>query len=272
VPELARDHEVVAIARRPGREGRPVTWRAADATDEESMRRALAGVDVAYHLVHSLRARDFEKRDRRAADAVAQAAAHAGVDQIVYLGGLGDASLSSHLRSRAETARRLAAGLVPVTTLRAAMVVGRGSAAFETVRALVDRLPLLVCPRWVSTETQPVAVTDVVRFLAGVAGRDEALGETYDVGGPELMTYRTMIERVGLLRGRRPILLEVPVLTPRLSSLWLHLVTPVEASVARPLVEGLKARTVADDDRIRALVPFPLTSFDVAVREALAAA
>jgi uncharacterized protein YbjT (DUF2867 family) len=272
VPELARNHEVMAIARRPPRDGGPVTWRAADATDEKAMRRALAGADVAYHLVHSLGARDFEERDRRAAEAVAQAAAHAGVGQIVYLGGLGDAALSSHLRSRAETAGRLAAGGVPVTTLRAAMVVGRGSAAFETVRALVDRLPFLLCPRWVSTETQPVALADVARLLAGVAGQDEALGETYDVGGPEVMTYRVMIERVAQLRGRRPVILELPVLTPGLSSLWLHLVTPVDAGVARPLVEGLRTRTVAADDRIHALLPFARTPFDVAVRDALGAA
>jgi len=158
-----------------------------------------------------------------------------------------------------------------VTTLRAAMIVGRGSAAFETIRALVDRLPGMICPRWVRTETQPVALGDVVRYLAGVAGREEALGETYDVGGPEVMTYRTMIERIARLRGRRPLIVEVPVLSPRLSSLWLHLVTPVQASVARPLVEGLRTPTVARDTRIRELVPFEPTPFDEAARIALGA-
>ena len=160
---------------------------------------------------------------------------------------------------------------MPVTTLRAAMVVGAGSAAFETILALVDRLPAMVMPRWVSTETQPIALADIVRYLAGVLGRDEALGRAYDAGGPEVMTYREMIERIAALRGKHRLLVEVPVLTPRLSSYWLHLVTPVKAGVARPLVEGLRNATVAHDDSIRALVPFELTPFEVAAREALAA-
>jgi uncharacterized protein YbjT (DUF2867 family) len=268
LPVLGERHDVIAVSRRPRRDGG--RWVAADVTKEAELRRALDGVDVVYHLVHSLGAKDFEERDRRAADAVAAAAKHVGARQIVYLGGLGDEEpgLSRHLRSRADTARRLAAGPVPVTTLRAAMVVGRGSAAFATVQALVDRLPGMICPRWVSTETQPVALRDVARYLAGVAGLEEAYGETFDVGGPEVMTYRGMIERIGRLRGRRLLIVEVPVLSPRLSSLWLHLVTPVEASVARPLVEGLRNRTVAREDRIRGLVPFAPTPFDEAAREA----
>jgi uncharacterized protein YbjT (DUF2867 family) len=271
LPVLAGDHEVVAVARRPGPDVPGVVWRAADVTDEHALREALEGVEVVHHLVHSLGSPDFAERDRRAADAVARAAVAVGAKQIVYLGGLGDDApdLSPHLRSRAETAARLAAGPVPVTTLRAAMIVGRGSAAFETVRALVDRLPGMICPRWVSTETQPVALGDVVRYLAGVTGREEAFGETYDVGGPEVMTYRTMIERIARLRGRRPLIIEVPILSPRLSSLWLHLVTPVRAGVARPLVEGLRNPTVARETRIRELVPFEPTPFDDAAREAL---
>jgi uncharacterized protein YbjT (DUF2867 family) len=270
VPLLAGDHEVVAVARRPGPDVPGVVWRTADATDEHALREALEGVEVVHHLVHSLGSPDFAERDRRAADAVARAAVAVGAKQIVYLGGLGDDApdLSPHLRSRAETAARLAAGPVPVTTLRAAMIVGRGSAAFETVRALVDRLPGMICPRWVSTETQPVALGDVVRYLAGVTGREEAFGETYDVGGPEVMTYRTMIERIARLRGRRPLIVEVPILSPRLSSLWLHLVTPVRAGVARPLVEGLRNPTVARETRIRELVPFDPTPFDEAARQA----
>ena len=132
----------------------------------------------------------------------------------------------------------LAAGDVPVTTLRAAVVVGRGSAAFETVVSLVDRLPVMVAPRWVSTPTQPIALADVVRYLAGVAGRPEALGESFDVGGPEVMTYREMIERIARLRGRRPLIVEVPVLSPRLSSYWLHLVTPVQRERRAPARRG----------------------------------
>jgi uncharacterized protein YbjT (DUF2867 family) len=150
------------------------------------------------------------------------------------------------------------------------MVVGRGSAAFETIVSLVDRLPGMVCPRWVSTRTQPIALGDVAAYLSAVAGRDEALGQSYDAGGPEVMTYRSMIERIAALRARHPLIVEVPVLTPRLSSYWLHLVTPVRASVARPLIEGLRNATVARDERLRALVPLRLTPFDDAARTALA--
>ena len=214
----------------------------------------------AFAVTEELRSRaaglDLEDLEFAAfSDAVAASAASAGVSQIVFLGGLGDDApdLSPHLRSRAETAAVLVAGSVPVTILRAAVVVGHGSAGFETIVALVDRLPVMIAPRWVGTPTQPIALADVVGYLAGVAGRREALGETFDVGGPEVLTYREMIERVGRLRGRSPRIVEVPVLSPRLSSYWLHLVTPVRAGIARPLVEGLRNPTVAHDERIRTL-------------------
>jgi uncharacterized protein YbjT (DUF2867 family) len=273
LPELATRYEVVAVSRRPQAEGPRVTWARADVTDRASVAALLREGDVVVYLVHSLGSSDFERVDRLAAENVASAAGQAGARQIVYLGGLGAeaGTDSKHLLSRAETAERLAAGPVPVTTLRAAMVVGPGSAAFETIRALVDRLPLMIAPRWVSTPTQPVALADVVRYLAGVCGLEAAYGESFDVGGPEVMTYREMIERIALLRGRRIPIVEVPVLTPRLSSWWLHLVTPVNAAVARPLIDGLRTPTVVRETRIRELVPFELTSFDDAVRHALAA-
>jgi uncharacterized protein YbjT (DUF2867 family) len=263
VLEREPEVDVVAISRHG-----PVV---ADATDADALARAFEGVDVVYYLVHSLGSSNFSSVDTRAAETVAEQAARAGARQIVFLGGLGDddPELSEHLRSRAETARALAAGDVPVTTLRAAVVVGKGSAGFETIVALVDRLPVMVAPKWVSMPTQPIALADVVGYLAGVAGRDEALGETFDVGGPEVLTYREMIERIARIRGRRPRIVEVPILSPRLSSYWLHLVTPVRASVSRPLVEGLRNPTVARDERIRALLPRDLTPFDVAAREAL---
>lgn len=273
VPVLQRRHDVVAVSRHqaPTADGGP-TWVRADVTDARSVRASLEGADVAYYLVHSLGSPDFEHRDRVAAATVAREAADAGLRQIVYLGGLGDDSpeLSLHLRSRIETGRILAAGTVPVTTLRAAIVVGAGSAAFETILALVDRLPAMICPRWVSTPTQPIALDDVVRYLAAVCDREECFGEAYDVGGPEVMTYREMIERIARLRGRRPLIVQVPVLSPRLSSYWLRLVTPIEAAVARPLIEGLRNETVVRDDRLRELVPFELTGFDDAARAALA--
>jgi uncharacterized protein YbjT (DUF2867 family) len=157
-----------------------------------------------------------------------------------------------------------------VTTLRAAVVIGRGSAAFETIVSLVDRLPAMVAPRWVATPTQPIALADVVRYLAGVVGLPAALGQSFDVGGPDVLTYREMIERIARVRGRRRLIVEVPVLSPRLSSYWLHLVTPVRAAVARPLIEGLRTPTVVRDDRLRTLLPFALTPFDDAARVALA--
>jgi uncharacterized protein YbjT (DUF2867 family) len=270
LPALARSHEVVALSRRE-QNADGVSWLRADASDAGSVRRALEGVDVAYHLVHSLGTRDFEERDRAAARIVAEQAARARLSQLVYLGGLGDDApqLSPHLRSRFETEKELASGAVPLTTLRAAIVVGRGSAGFETIVALVDRLPAMVCPRWVGVRTQPIALADVVEYLAGVCGHPQAIGEGFDAGGPEVMTYREMIERVAAERGKRPLILEVPVLTPRLSSYWLHLVTPVKASVARPLIEGLRNETIAKNERIRDLVPLELTPFDVAARAAL---
>ena len=272
LPALARDFDVVAVSRAARAGGETgVRWVVADALDGSAVRRAVDGADVVYYLVHSLGTDDFERRDRVAAQTIAAAAADVGVGRLVYLGGLGDDApgLSPHLRSRLETGRELAAGAVPVTTLRAGMVIGAGSAAFETILALVDRLPLMVAPSWLSTPTQPIALDDVVRYLVGVATLPAAVGESFDIGGPEVMTYREMVARIARMRHRHPLIIEVPVLTPRLSSWWLHLVTPVNAAVARPLIEGLRNPTVVRDDRIRELVPFEPTSFDEAVRAAL---
>jgi uncharacterized protein YbjT (DUF2867 family) len=274
VPALTERYDVVAISR-SGRSPHPnVHAVAADATDESAIRHALEGADIVYHLVHSLGSSDFTGTDRRAASVVAEAASRGGVSQIVYLGGLGDVEegLSPHLRSRAETAKLLAARDVPVTTLRSAAVIGKGSAAFETIVALVKRLPFMIAPKWISTPTQPIALADVVGYLADVAALPEAMGATFDLGGPDVLTYREMIERIGrILRLERRIV-EVPVLSPRLSSYWLHLVTPVQAGVARPLVEGLRTPTTMREDRIRQILPRSLVSFDDAARAALSAA
>jgi uncharacterized protein YbjT (DUF2867 family) len=272
VRALSAEHDVVGVARTPPKAtDDEVEWLAADATDTAAMRRALDGAEVVYHLVHSLGSDDFETLDRAAATAVVAGAAAGGARQIVYLGGLGEGAddLSPHLRSRAETAAILKAGPIPVTTLRAAMIVGAGSAAFETILALVERLPVMICPRWVSVATQPIAVADVLAVLVGVCGNEAAYDQTFDLGGPEVMTYRTMMERVARLRGKRPILIEVPFLTPWLSSLWLHLVTPASVAVARPLVEGLRVPTIAQDDQVWDLVAVRRTSFDEAIRSAL---
>ncbi len=269
---LTGEHEVTAVSRSADegvRDG--VRWVRGDVEDGASVDRALEGTEVAYYLVHSLGTSGFEDRERRSADNVARAAKNAGLRQIVYLGGLGEDSddLSPHLRSRRETERRLASGSVPLTTLRAGMVVGKGSAAFETIAALVDRLPVMILPRWAKTPTQPIALADVVRYLAGVCGTEEAVGQTYDIGGPDVMSYAEMISRISRLKGKAPYLVEVPVLTPWLSALWIELVTPARADVARPLVEGLRNPTVAKDERIRELVPFELTRFDDAARAAV---
>jgi uncharacterized protein YbjT (DUF2867 family) len=273
VPALAECMDVVAVSRSGGA---PVAERvqhvAADALEPRSLRPALDGVDVVYYLVHSLGQANFGDVDRRAATNVAAEAARSRVKQIVFLGGLGDddPNLSEHLRSRAETARVLAEGDVPVTTLRAAIVVGRGSAAFDTIVALVDRLPVMIAPRWVAMPTQPIALADVIGYLRDVAGHPDTVGETFDLGGPTVLTYREMIEYIGELRGRRPRIVEVPVLSPRLSSYWLHIVTPVRAGVARPLIEGLRNPTIATDTRIRELMPRELLTFAAAARQALA--
>ena len=271
LPLLAAEHEVVAVSRGPHESEEGVRWVEADVASGDGVAAALEGADVAYYLVHSLGARDFERQDREAAAHVSREARRAGVTQIVYLGGLGgdDPDASAHLRSRRETGEHLAADGVPVTTLRAAMVVGKGSAAFETILGLVKRLPVMITPSWVSTPTQPIALEDVARYLAGVAGNEAAMGEAFDAGGPEVMTYRQMIERIAALLGRRPRIIEVPVLTPALSALWLELVTPVNASVARPLVEGLRNPTIAREERLQQLLPLELTPFDVAARQAL---
>ena len=271
VPLLAERHEVVAVSRRPPAAVPGARTAAADVTDGDALGRVLDGVEVVYYLVHSLGDPAFQERDRLAAATTAREAARAGVRQIVYLGGLGDesADLSRHLRSRAETGQVLAAGPVPVTTLRAAMVIGAGSAAFETIVALVERLPGMLCPRWVSTPTQPIALHDIAAYLVAAAGNDAMVGQSFDAGGPDVMTYREMIERIARLRGRHPRIVEVPVLTPRLSSYWLALVTPVQSRVARPLVEGLRNPTVVRDHRLQGVVPMRLTGFDEAARTAI---
>lgn len=232
----------------------------ADVLDEESLKKACEGCRAAYYLVHSMNPgqKDFAKADERAAELTAKAAEAAGFSQIVYLGGLGDADadLSKHLRSRAHTGEVLASGKTPVTTLRAAMILGSGSASFEILRHLCDNLPVMTTPKWVRVKTQPVGVRDVLRYLIGVLGEERALGRTFDICGPDVVSYEDMFdiycEEAGL---RKRLLIPVPVLTPTLSSYWINLVTPIHASLARPLVDGLKNETVCREDSIKEIVP-----------------
>ncbi|MGA9753506.1 MAG: SDR family oxidoreductase, partial [Desulfobaccales bacterium] len=210
---------------------------------------------------------------RQAARNMAQAAAAAGLDRIIYLGGLGgqdDPNLSEHLHSRFEVARILQSGAVPTTFLRAAMILGSGGAAFEILRYLVDRLPVMITPRWVHTPVQPIAIRNVLTYLMGCLDRDDTRGQTFDIGGPEVVTYRQLMdiyaEEAHL---PRRLVIPAPVLTPRLSSYWIHLVTPVPASLARPLAEGLANPVVCLDNRIRDLIPQELLDCRQTIRLAL---
>jgi uncharacterized protein YbjT (DUF2867 family) len=258
-------HEVVAGTRNPGRYRGTGEAVALDVGDRASVEAALDGCDAAYYLVHSMAGPDFEERDRAAAAAFARAVGAAGT-RVVYLGALGaERNPSPHLRSRHEVGRILRDGADTIE-LRAAMVIGRGGASFEIMRQLVERLPVMVCPRWVTTRCQPIALDDTVRYL--VAGLDIPAG-CYDVGGPDVLTYEQMMSRFALLTGRKRLIVKVPFLTPTLSAHWIGLVTDQPASIGRPLAEGLAAEVVADDERIRSLVPFDLLGFDEAVRLAL---
>ncbi|MFB6150785.1 MAG: NAD(P)H-binding protein [Haloarculaceae archaeon] len=276
VPALvAAGHEVRALVRDAQQYDPPagVDVVEGDLLDPESLAGAFDGVTAAYYLVHSMRAgEDFEERDRRAARNFADAAGAGDVERVVYLGGLGEEGddLSPHLRSRREVERVLGDGDYDLTTLRAAVIVGDGSASFRMVRQLVTRLPVMVTPRWVDNECQPIAVADVVAYLAGVLDAPETAGGTYGVGGPDVLTYREMMLRTAEAMGRRrPLVLPVPVLTPNLSSYWVGLVTDVPPPVARPLILGLKNPVVVTDDAIRDHVDVDLTPFDAAVRRAL---
>jgi uncharacterized protein YbjT (DUF2867 family) len=253
--------EVRALARKPERaadlEEAGCEVRQADALDPETLGPALEGAAVAYYLVHSMGRGsdgDFAERDHRAAENFAAAAAAAGVRRIVYLGGLGEGS--RHLDSRHETAGVLREGEVPVSYFRAAAVVGTGSESFRTVFYLVRRLPVMITPRWVTTSTQPIAVDDAVGYLAAASDLDVPADREIQIGGPDVTTYGGMIDQLARALDRRPPLrITVPVLTPHLSSLWIGLVTPVDAGVAQPLIEGLATETVVRDESGMALFP-----------------
>ncbi|MFJ9624445.1 SDR family oxidoreductase [Streptomyces sp. NPDC101181] len=285
VPELlAAGHRVRCLARTPDKL-RDFPWAEqvevvrGDVLDEEAVRRAMDGVDIAYYLVHALGSGDdFEETDRRAARNFADAARRSRLDRLVYLGGLTprdvpESDLSPHLRSRAEVGRILLDSGVPTTVLRAAVVIGSGSASFEMLRYLTERLPVMVTPRWVRTRIQPIGVADVLRYLVGSATMPASVSRAFDVGGPEVMDYREMMQRyarVAELPHR--LILSVPMLTPGLSSHWIGLITPVPRSIARPLAESLRHEVVCAERDIAQYVPDTATSplsFDEALHLAL---
>ncbi|MEU6117338.1 SDR family oxidoreductase [Streptomyces sp. NPDC047117] len=268
VPELLKaGHRVRCLARTPGKL-RDHPWADStevvkgDVTDADSVAAAMDGIDVAYYLVHSLgTGTEFEEKDRRAAEIFAEQARAAGVRRIVYLGGLTprgvpEQELSRHLRSRAQVGHIFLDASVPATVLRAAVIIGSGSASFEMLRYLTERLPVMVTPSWVRTRIQPIGVRDVLRYLVGSARMPAEVNRAFDIGGPDVVTYREMMSRYATVAGlRRRLIMPVPMLTPRLSSLWVGVVTPVPTSLARPLTESLRHEVVCREHDIAQYVP-----------------
>ncbi|PUA81325.1 NAD(P)H-binding protein [Nocardioides currus] len=265
-------HTVRAMTRSPEKyegRGEPV---GADVGDPDSLAGALEGVDVAIYLVHSLDDPDFERKDADAARNFSKAAADAGVRQIIYMGGLGadDGDLSAHLRSRREVEGLLGSDGVPVTVLRAAIVVGHGGISWELTRQLVKNLPAMVVPKWVGTRTQPIAIDDVVRYLAGVVDQDAALDRVFEIGGPDQLTYREMLQGVALaMNGRKLPIVVVPLLTPGLSSRWLALVTDVDVTTGRNLIDSMSTEVIVTDTSIRDIVPGEPLTYRESVERAL---
>ncbi|MBC7639369.1 MAG: NAD(P)H-binding protein [Rhodoferax sp.] len=264
-------HDVVAMTRRPERydgAGRAV---GADVHDAASLEAALAGADVAYYLVHSLDDPQFRRKDAEGATTFARAAGNQGLRRIIYLGGLGDDAdnLSSHLRSRREVEHLLGTGGVPVTTLRAGIIVGHGGISWEMTRQLVEHLPAMITPRWVRTRTQPVALADVIRYLVGVLAVPVEGSVAFDIGGPDVLAYIDMMRVVARIEGRTMIVVPVPLLTPSLSSRWLSLVTSVDVQTGRNLVDSMSNEVVVRDDSIRRLVPFEPMDYVESVLRAL---
>lgn len=246
----------------------------ADLLDQATLTGVFEGVDAAYYLVHSLKSGpDFAARDRRAAENFVRASAETSLRRVIYLGGLGETGpdLSEHLRSRRDVEDVLASGKFDLTTLRAAIIIGRGSASFALLEQLAGRLPLMITPKWVKTPCQPIAIDDVVSYLVGVLASPATAGETYEIGGPDVLTYEGMMRKTAALMGRKPVIVPVPILSPRLSVYWIDLVTDIPKHIAHPLVYGLKNPVVATDDRIRELVSVEETAFEVAVERALEA-
>ncbi len=272
---VAEGYTVRCLVRRPGAQfPAGVETVQGDLLERSGLDQALEGIDSAFYLVHSMAAgrAGFERRDRESAENFVAAADRAGVRRAIYLGGLGEtgSGLSEHLASRMEVGTILESGRFSTTQLRAAIIVGAGGASFEMIRALVSRLPLMITPRWVNTRCQPIAVQDVIRYLLGALADERTAGGTFDVGGPEILSYRVMMERFARVAGKNIYILPVPLLTPKLSSYWVGLITPVPPSISMPLIEGLCNEVICHDGRIRELLPFPLIPYDEAIKIALA--
>jgi len=285
VRELAgRGVKLRILARDPDRAGSLFSGSAGpdivkgDLIQNQGLDNALHGIHSAYYLVHSLGGKslykntEFAQKDKRAAVHFVNAANDAGLKRVIYLGGLGEAGegLSEHLKSRAEVADILKTGNAAATILRAAVIIGAGGASFEMLRYLVERLPVMTCPKWINTRIQPIAVGDVLRYLAGCLENPETAGQTFDIGGPDILTYKSMMQEYAESRGlARRIIIDVPFLTPVLSSYWVDLVTPVPSGIAHPLIEGMKNEVVCRDSRIDEFVTITKTPFREAVKRAV---
>jgi uncharacterized protein YbjT (DUF2867 family) len=240
--------------------------------------RAMEGIDTAYYLVHSMGGRSmlhykaYFETDIQAARNFAKAAEESGIGRIIYLGGLGEMgdNLSEHLKSRQMVAQVLQSGRLQTTVLRAANIIGAGGAPFEMLRHLVERLPVMICPRWIDTRCQPIAVENVIEYLEGCLTEPKTAGATFDIGGHEIISYRQLMMTYARIRRLKRLIITVPVLTPHLSSYWVNLCTPVPAGVVMPLVEGLKNEVVCKNDAIRDLIPIRLISMEEAISTALA--
>lgn len=266
---LARNPEKLTNRNRPG-----VEVIRGDVLDLPSLKSALKDIDIAYYLVHAMgKQGDFRSRDKQSARNFALAAKFNEVQRIIYLGGLGDSqhNLSDHLQSRQEVGQILNSTAIPVTELRASIIIGWGSASFEIIRDLVKKLPVMITPRWVKSRCQPIAIDDVLSYLLAVLKDSRTIGDAFDIGGEEILTYEAMMQQVALIMGKKLKIINVPVLTPRLSSYWLNLVTAVPMSMAIPLVEGLRNDTICLDQRINDYIPIKKTSFKDAVQIALQA-
>jgi uncharacterized protein YbjT (DUF2867 family) len=266
-------HQITALTRNPETYQGPGSAARADVNDARSLLPALEDQQIAYYLVHSLASPDFAALDRAGAHAFARAAVQAGVTQVIYLGGLGDDSqdLSEHLRSRREV-ETILMDCAPTTALRAGIVIGEGSISWEILRQLVVRLPVMITPRWVETRTQPIALSDALFNLTGSLGRQDMVGQSYEIGGPEPLTYRRMMMTVGRLMGYRRVILPVPLLSPRLSSHWLRFITDVDLMTARALVDSMCNEVVVRDHRINRLLGHEPMSFEAAATSALQSA
>ncbi len=271
---VAEGFQVRALVRNQGNQfPKEVETVRGDLLDRASLDPVLAGIDTAFYLVHSMAGgrTGFERRDRQAVENFVSAANEAGLRRAIYLGGLGEtgSGLSEHLASRVAVAKILQNGDFSTTVLRAAIIIGAGGASYEIIKALVTRLPIMTTPKWVSTRCQPIAVGDVIRYLIGCLRNERTANDTFDIGGPEILTYREMMQRFAGIIGKNILILPVPLLTPKLSSYWVGLVTPVKPSISMPLIEGLRNEVICRDTRIRELLPGSLSSFDESLRIAL---